>query len=382
MVDRRRAAAGAQRSWAFRLSAAGGRARPTSSSAASTTPAGIGSRSRRTGSCTATARPRTRTCAIRSRSIRRTSRTRTRRAITGAAFDVPASWPESRRCCASRASTRACARGSTARTSGTARGSRLPAEFDVGWALRPGEENVLAVRVHQWSSGSYLEDQDMWWLSGIFRDVSLLARPPDAIDDVFVHADYDHVTGAGILRVDASVRRARGDPGAGRRRRRVARPRSSIGSSRGAPRCRGSTTCVVASAGERVVLPIGFRRVAIEDDLLLVNGHRVLLRGVNRHEFSPDVRAGGDRGGHAPRRRADEGAQHQRGADEPLSAAPAVPVAVRRVRAVRDRRVRPRDARVLRGRLAAQPGRRARLGGARAWTGCGGWSSATRTTRA
>ena len=80
---------------------------------------------------------------------------------------------------------------------GTARGSRLPAEFDVGWALRPGEENVLAVRVHQWSSGSYLEDQDMWWLSGIFRDVTLLARPPGAIDDVFVHADYDHVTGAG-----------------------------------------------------------------------------------------------------------------------------------------------------------------------------------------
>ena len=119
---------------------------------------------------------------------------------------------------------------------------------------------MLAVRVHQWSSGSYLEDQDMWWLSGIFRDVSLLARPPDAIDDVFVHADYDHVTGAGILRVDASVGRARGDL-----------PRSASTSSGGetavvdrvepwsaeVPRL---YECVVASAGERVVLPIGFRR--------------------------------------------------------------------------------------------------------------------------
>ena len=55
---------------------------------------------------------------------------------------------------------------------GTSRGSRLPAEFAVGELLRPGAENVLAVRVHQWSSGSYLEDQDMWWLSGIFRDVT------------------------------------------------------------------------------------------------------------------------------------------------------------------------------------------------------------------
>ena len=88
-------------------------------------------------------------------------------------------------------------------TSGPRAGSRLPAEFDVGGVLRPGAENVLAVRVHQWSSGSYLEDQDMWWLSGIFRDVTLLARPATAaIDDVFVHADYDHVTGAGRLRVD------------------------------------------------------------------------------------------------------------------------------------------------------------------------------------
>ena len=83
---------------------------------------------------------------------------------------------------------------------GTSRGSRLPSEFDV--TLRPGV-NVLAVRVHQWSSGSYLEDQDMWWLSGIFRDVTLLARPATAaIEDVFVHADYDHVTGSGRLRVD------------------------------------------------------------------------------------------------------------------------------------------------------------------------------------
>src|SRR3712207_2928362 len=88
---------------------------------------------------------------------------------------------------------------------GTSMGSRLPAEFDVGEIVRPGGENVLAVRVHQWSAGSYLEDQDMWWLSGIFRSVGLLARPAGAIDDVFVHADYDPATGHGTLRADADV---------------------------------------------------------------------------------------------------------------------------------------------------------------------------------
>jgi beta-galactosidase len=170
---------------------------------------------------------------------------------------------------------------------GSARGSRLPAEFDVSGVLRPGESNVLAVRVHQWSSGSYLEDQDMWWLSGIFRSVTLLGRPSSgALDDVFVHADYDHLSGRGSLRVDAPVAV------------RVMVPELGIDVADGEtavvervepwsaelPRL---YACEVASAGERVSLAVGFRRVAIDGELLLVNGHRVLLRGVNRHEFAP-----------------------------------------------------------------------------------------------
>ena len=47
--------------------------------------------------------------------------------------------------------------------------SRMPSEFDITSMVRPGK-NTVAVRVYQWSDGSYLEDQDMWWLSGIFRD--------------------------------------------------------------------------------------------------------------------------------------------------------------------------------------------------------------------
>ena len=83
---------------------------------------------------------------------------------------------------------------------GWSTGSRLPFEFDA--PVRPGR-NVLAVRVHRWSAGTYLEDQDMWWLPGIFRDVELIERPAFAIDDHHVHADLDPRTGIGTLRVDA-----------------------------------------------------------------------------------------------------------------------------------------------------------------------------------
>ena len=139
--------------------------------------------------------------------------------------------------------------------------------------------------------------------------------------------------------------------------------------------------CVVASAGERVTLRIGFRRVAIEDGLLQVNGHRVQLHGVNRHEFDPD--AGRAVSEAVMRRDIELMKAHNVNAvrTQPLPAAPALPRALRRARALRDRRVRPRDARLRRGGVAAQPVRRSGVGGRAASTACGGWSSATRTTR-
>jgi beta-galactosidase len=163
---------------------------------------------------------------------------------------------------------------------GTAKGSRLPSEFDVGDLLRPGR-NLLAVRVHQWSSGSYLEDQDMWWLPGIFRDVTLLARP--LIDDVFVHADYDHLTGSGALLVkteagavvripELGIETVAGVP--------VTIPAVEPWSAE-APRLYDVT---VAVPGETVELRIGFRTVAMTDGLLTVNGRPLFFRGVNRHE--------------------------------------------------------------------------------------------------
>lgn len=71
---------------------------------------------------------------------------------------------------------------------GFAKGSRLPCEFDVTDALRGGGagEQCLCLRVVRWSDGSYLEDQDHWWLSGVYREVELALRPAPARISDFV----------------------------------------------------------------------------------------------------------------------------------------------------------------------------------------------------
>src|SRR5262245_25186310 len=95
---------------------------------------------------------------------------------------------------------------------GFSKGSRIPAEFDVTEHARAGE-NLLAVRVYQWSDGSYLEDQDMWWLSGIFRDVTLLAAPPAALWDLRVDPGLHDDLRAATLRVHTSIQGAAGQTG-------------------------------------------------------------------------------------------------------------------------------------------------------------------------
>ncbi|MEV0290772.1 glycoside hydrolase family 2 TIM barrel-domain containing protein [Kribbella sp. NPDC050820] len=167
---------------------------------------------------------------------------------------------------------------------GTAKGSRLPSEFDVGAVLRPGR-NELSVRVHQWSSGSYLEDQDMWWLPGIFRDVTLLAEP--VVEDVFVHADYDHVAGAGTLRVDVDPPTARvlvPELGLDLASGETVRVPGVEPWSAEVPRLYDAQ---VVAGGEVVDVRIGFRTVALVDGLLTVNGRPLFFRGVNRHEHDP-----------------------------------------------------------------------------------------------
>ncbi|OMH31615.1 hypothetical protein BGP79_10510 [Tersicoccus sp. Bi-70] len=178
---------------------------------------------------------------------------------------------------------------------GWATGSRLVHEFDVAPHVHPGI-NVLQVRVHRFSAASYLEDQDQWWLPGIFRPVTLRLRPQAGIDDVDLAADRDPEAGTGILDVTVTapedafpVRLHLPELGVdvtvGAHRQRI-----EVGPvdpwSDDAPR---RWTVRVEAPGETVTLRTGFRRIEIRDAVLLANGRRVRLRGVNRHEFHPET---------------------------------------------------------------------------------------------
>jgi beta-galactosidase/beta-glucuronidase len=207
------------------------------------------------------------------------------------------------------------------RSVGFSKGSRMPAEFDVTEYARAGE-NLLAVRVYQWSDGSYLEDQDMWWLSGIFRDVTLLAVPPAALWDLRVDPGLHDDLRAATLRVQASIQSAADRVGPRRLELRLLDPSGQAvagvaatadveahpGASATAelvaevqaPRLWSADDPVLYTLllilrneqGEVVwVVPqrVGFRRVEIRGPQLLINGVALKLRGVNRHEHHPDL---------------------------------------------------------------------------------------------
>ncbi|WP_229070695.1 glycoside hydrolase family 2 TIM barrel-domain containing protein [Actinoplanes sp. DH11] len=175
---------------------------------------------------------------------------------------------------------------------GVRTGSRLVQDFDVTDLLVAGR-NLVSVRVHQWSAGSYLEDQDQWWLPGIFREVQLLRRPAAGIDDIWVRAGYDH-HGHGILQVEL-----RSGPAAWPVRLRVPElgvdvtwsgPDEVTPIEAGAVRPWSAEDpvlydVVVTAPGETVTLRTGFRTVEITDGVLRVNGRPITLRGMNRHEI-------------------------------------------------------------------------------------------------
>lgn len=203
---------------------------------------------------------------------------------------------------------------------GYSEGSRTPAEFRISEQVRPGV-NTLAVEVYRWSDGSYLESQDFWRISGIDREVSLLARPPTYLRDFSVRADLADGSRDGIFEVTASL--ANRGPGAERDHRLLVelldpegRPvrdepqtvavtvppggEATARASAAIPQVRPWTAetphlfrlvLSVEDAGGRIreaaSIRIGFRRVETEGGRLLVNGRPITLRGVNRHEHDP-----------------------------------------------------------------------------------------------
>ena len=180
---------------------------------------------------------------------------------------------------------------------GVTSGSRLTQEFDVTDALSAPGEHRLDVRVVQWSANTYVEDQDMWWASGIFRSVDLLLRPAGGIHDLATHADFDPATGLGTLTataygaggeiVPATVRIPELGIEAAADGTEIAAGEVSPWSAE-SPRLYEASVSTDAGT-ETVTLKLGFRRVEVDGEIFRVNGERIVFRGVNRHEADPVV---------------------------------------------------------------------------------------------
>lgn len=207
---------------------------------------------------------------------------------------------------------------------GMAKDSRLPSEFDLTEALTAGM-NSLAVKVIRWSDSSYVEDQDHWWMAGIYRDVYLYVTERAFIEDIFANGDFDLDTGDGMLEVAAKINFTRppgGEPGhsgpdqdytvelelfdsAGEC---LVTERELINRSFRVDGYQGSVSCRVPDVApwsaeapnlytlvismldsEGAVIDVrgvrvGFRNIQIENQELLINGKCVLIKGVNRHD--------------------------------------------------------------------------------------------------
>jgi len=202
---------------------------------------------------------------------------------------------------------------------GYSQDSRLPAEFDVTPYVHAGQ-NTLAVRVYRWSDGSYLEDQDFWRLSGIYRDVYLVTTPPVHVRDFWVRTDLDAAYRDAVLKVRARVRNY-GDQDVadyalevtlweGGKGREVGKTTFSVRAGQEAlleleqPVANPDkwsdehphlyTLLLTLKDPHGCVLEVercavGFRRVEIKDGQVHVNGLPIVFKGVNRHEHDPDT---------------------------------------------------------------------------------------------
>ncbi|WP_422115593.1 glycoside hydrolase family 2 TIM barrel-domain containing protein [Brachybacterium sp. UNK5269] len=178
---------------------------------------------------------------------------------------------------------------------GVTAGSRLTQEFDVTEALSAPGEHRLDVRVVQWSVNTYVEDQDMWWASGIFRSVDLLLRPVGGLHDLVSVTDFDPASGRGTLQVSAYDRD--GAPVAAR----LEVPALGLSASADGSVLEVGTVrpwsaedpqlydATVSTGAETVSLRLGFRRVEVDGEIFRINGERIVFRGVNRHEADPVV---------------------------------------------------------------------------------------------
>lgn len=204
---------------------------------------------------------------------------------------------------------------------GYSQDSMTAAEFNITKFLQPGTNHV-AVQVHRWSDGSYLEDQDMWRLSGIYRDVYLVAKAPAYIRDIFFRSDLDDEYKDAEATLEVTVTNSTDEAQSGSVTASLHLPGKPASesvatiSSEGAlpageehvvdlemqiadplkwtdetPNLYDLVIETKDDAGktiEATAIKVGFREMEVRGKELLLNGVSIKLKGVNRHEHDPD----------------------------------------------------------------------------------------------
>ena len=199
---------------------------------------------------------------------------------------------------------------------GFSKDSRTVAGFNITKALKPGE-NTIAAEVYRYSDGSYLECQDMWRLSGIFRSVYIYATPKLQIRDASAIPDLDAAYKDGTLSVKVLVRNldnsAKSFPAlkvslldsagnevaavnsAGKGQIPAGGEQSQAHLLKIANPLKWTAetpnlyTVLISSPEESISFRTGFRKVEINNGVYLINGQPVKLKGTNRHEMEPDT---------------------------------------------------------------------------------------------
>lgn len=212
--------------------------------------------------------------------------------------------------------------------SGYGTDSRLPSEYDITAQVHSGK-NTVAILVPRFSSQSYLEDQDQWWMAGLHREVFIEARAPIGIEKIHVLADWDHDSVTATMTSSVTISAGMNSTAAlgagwtaqmwvetinGQRLgavQMVAIPHRHLvpyafsghvaSASWTVPKVKAWSAetphlyrvmcALVNPDGDTVeVVPqsVGFRRVAMIDGLVTLNGRPLTFMGVNRHDHHPD----------------------------------------------------------------------------------------------
>jgi len=194
---------------------------------------------------------------------------------------------------------------------GYSQGSMTAHEFDVTNHVHAGD-NQITVVVWRYSDGTYLEDQDMWFFSGLYREVYLYAEPLTTVRDFYMHADFDSMLIDATVGLQLTVENRRD---AAKIKVKASIPSLGLVIGEQESIFSGSivldmkahvhmpqkwshekpflyTVLIEWESGGKMwykAFRFGFRKVEIRGNVLMLNGKRLIIRGVNRHDFDPDT---------------------------------------------------------------------------------------------